>query len=298
MSEDTRYCGYVALIGRPNVGKSTLLNRLVGEKISITSNKPQTTRHRLLGIETKDNIQIIYVDTPGLHFGEKRALNKAMNQAIKTALADVDVAIAIFSGPELNDEDKAVLQRVKQADIPVIIVINKIDKVKDKTLLLPSIDLLSQQLDAHAVIPLSAKTGENVEALEQSLMPLLPENPHFFAADDLTDRPMKFLLSEMVREKIFRLTGKELPHFTTVLIEHMELKGKIYHIHALILVEREGQKQIIIGKKGDKLKIIGSQARVDMEALLEHKVFLKCWVKVKSGWSDSAAALHDLGYTD
>ena len=292
------YCGYVAIIGRPNVGKSTLLNRLVGEKVSITSNKPQTTRHRLLGIETTDNIQIVYVDTPGLHLGEKRALNKSMNKAVKAALGDVDIVVAVFSGPKLTADDKAVIQRVERSGHPVILVLNKIDKVKDKTQLLPRLGNLSQELAAHAVIPLSAKTGENVDALKQTLIPLLPESPHFFAADDLTDRSVKFLLAEMIREKIFRLTGEEIPHFSTVLIEGMELKNKIYHINAVILVERDGQKNILIGKAGEKMKAIGTQARMDMETLLEHKVFLNLWVKVKSGWSDSTATLRDLGYTD
>lgn len=290
------YCGYIALIGRPNVGKSTLLNSIIGTKISITSRKPQTTRHRLLGIKTIDDKQFVYVDTPGLHSEAKRHLNRMMNRAANLAISDVDVIVYLIDSMRWTDEDEFVLDKIKNSTCPVILAINKVDQIKDKEDLLPVIEKLKEKANFAAIIPMSAKLGTNVDQLEAELTQYLPENPHFFLPDQVTDREERFILSEIIREKIFRATGQELPYAVAVVIEQFKLEKDLYRIAGLIYVEREGQKKIIIGKKGEKLKEIGTSARLDMEKLLGHKVFLQLWIKIKSGWADDTAVLRQLGY--
>ena len=290
--------GFVAIVGRPNVGKSTLLNYLLGTKLSITSRKPQTTRHRILGIHTIDETQIIYVDTPGLHGKETREINRVMNKTVQNVILDVDVIIFVVEALKWRDDDELVLASILKSKLPVIVVINKVDQAKDKQQQLPFIEGINRRIDTKSIIPVSALKGENLSQLEPEVIQLLSEGPHYFPDDQITDRNIKFTLAEFIREKCFRATGDELPYSLTVTIEQMELKKTIYHISGLILVEREDQKKILIGEGGEKLKLIGSTARKDMERLLGKKVFLRLWVKVKRGWADDANALRDLGYHD
>ncbi|WED43859.1 GTPase Era [Legionella cardiaca] len=292
----TTYCGYIALIGRPNVGKSTLLNRILQQKLSITSRKPQTTRHSILGIQTIDEYQYVYVDTPGIHQGSKKVMNRMMNKTAKSVLRDVDVIAFLVDGTHWTDEDEYILHLIKQAKVPCILLINKVDKITDKSELLPFIEKVSQLHDFSLIIPLSAKTGTQVENFEEQLKSYLPEGPHLFADDQFTDRPIRFLCAELLREKIFRLCGQELPYATTVEIESFKDEGNLIRIHALILVEKDNHKRIIIGDKGQKLKEMATSARLDMEKLLGKKVFLQCWCKVKTGWADDERMLKQLGY--
>ncbi len=292
----TTYCGYIALLGRPNVGKSTLLNRIVEHKLSITSRKPQTTRHRILGVRTEGDFQFIYVDTPGLHQGSKKSMNRMMNQTARTVLLDVDVIVFVIDAMTWRDEDEYVLSLIKQVETPCFLAVNKVDKVADKSQLLPWLNELSQRHLFKAMIPLSAKTGLQVDTLQQQIKPLLPEGPHLFPDDQLTDRSMRFLCAELLREKIFRLCGQELPYSTAVDIESYDIEGDLVRINALVLVDKESHKRMIIGDKGAKLKQMASLARLDMEQLIGKKVFLRCWCKVKSGWSDSERVLKDMGY--
>ena len=299
MSETTR-CGYVAIVGRPNVGKSTLLNHMLGQKISITSRKPQTTRHRVLGIKTEENVQAIFVDTPGIHRTEEsdKAINRYMNRAASTAIKDVDLVVFVVDRSKWTDSDDWVLEQVKRAPCPVILVINKVDKLEDKSTLLPWISTIEQKMEFAEIIPLSALQGSNLERLEDCINERLPEEDWLFDEDQITDRSSRFMAAEMVREKIMRQLGDEVPYEITVEIEEFVDSGKSLHISALILVEREGQKRIVIGDKGSRLKLIGQEARIDMEEMFERKVMLKLWVKVKSGWSDDERALRSLGYDD
>jgi len=292
----TSYCGYIALVGRPNVGKSTLLNRILKQKLSITSRKPQTTRHSILGIQTVEDYQYVYVDTPGIHQGSKKVMNKMMNKTAHSVLRDVDVAVFVVDGTHWQEEDEYVLSLIKKAQIPCILAVNKVDKIVEKMQMLPWIEMISQKHDFAAIIPLSAKTGDQVNNLEEKLKGFLPEGPHLFADDQFTDRPVKFLCSELLREKIFRLCGQEIPYSTTVEIESYKDEGNLVRIHALILVDKFNHKQIIIGNKGQKLKDMATSARLDMEQLLGKKVFLQCWCKVKSGWADDERVLKQLGY--
>ncbi|KPJ67904.1 MAG: GTPase Era [Coxiella sp. DG_40] len=290
------HCGYVAIIGRPNVGKSSLLNKILGQKISITARKPQTTRHKILGIKTEKNIQAIYVDTPGFHISEKRKLNKYMMRAIRSALADVDIIIFVVEGLIWRKDDELILENIIKMSCPVILAINKVDKIRDKDKLLPHIKTLNQKFNFDANIPLSAKTGVNIPELEQIVAELLPVNPFYFPEEQITDKSERFMVAEIIREKLTRLLGQELPHELTVQIEKFEAEEKIVNISAVIYVERQGQKIIIIGKKGEKLKEIGTKARLDIERLLNKKVFLQLWVKVKRGWSEDEQTLKSLGY--
>ncbi len=292
------HSGYVALVGRPNVGKSTLLNRILGQKLSITSRRPQTTRHRILGIKTEGQVQAVYVDTPGLHQQAKRAMNRYMNRAATDALLDVDVAVFVVEGTRWTDEDELVLDKLRQAGCPVILAINKVDKVTDKHSLLPHLQQLSERMDFAHIIPLSAKQGDHVAELEQAVEALLPEAEPFYPEDQITDRSLRFLAAEMVREKLFRKLGKELPYGITVEIEQFKEEGGLYRIHALIWVDRASQKPIVIGKQGALLREVGREARMDMEKAFDHKVFLQLWVKVKEGWADDERALRSLGYSD
>ena len=290
-------CGFAAIIGRPNVGKSTLMNRILGQKISITSRRPQTTRHRIHGIKTTDECQVIYVDTPGLHKQGGKAMNRYLNQAASSALQDVDVVLFVVAGTKWTDEDELVLARVKNVTAPVILVVNQIDRL-EKERLLPHLAQLSQRMNFHTIVPVSAQSGENVEALEAEVEKLMPYGPAHFPEDQITDRSMRFLAAEIVREKLTRQLGQELPYELTVEIESYEIKDDVVHIGALIWVERDGQKAIVIGKGGQGLKKIGQEARLDLEKVLEQKVFLQLWVKVKEGWSADERALRSLGYTD
>ena len=298
MLDGDKRCGFVAIVGRPNVGKSTLLNRILGQKLSITSRRPQTTRHQILGIKTEGDIQVVYVDTPGLHLKEHKAINRYMNKAASSSLQDVDVVIFLVDRTRWTDEDEMVLEKVKASKAPVILAINKVDRSGDKTQLLPHLESLSSRHDFTALIPISAKQGHNVADLEQAIAKLLPQSMHFYPEDQVTDRSQRFLAAELVREKIMRQLGEELPYSVTVEIEEFKREGKVLHISALILVERSGQKKIVIGDKGEQIKIIGRDARKDMEKLFDSKVMLNLWVKVKSGWSDDERALRSLGYRD
>ncbi len=291
-------CGYIALVGRPNVGKSTLLNRLLGQKISITSKRPQTTRHRILGIKTGKTAQFIYVDTPGLHNYSGRAMNRQMNRAASTALQDVEVVVFIVEGMRWTADDDLVLKELERVRCPVVLAVNKVDLIANKEELLPALQALSEKRAFEQIIPLSAVRGDNVAELEGCVEALLPESAPFFPEDQVTDRSERFLVAERVREKLFRKLGKELPYGLTVEVEDFRREASITHIHALIWVERQSQKNIVIGKQGRLLKEVGQQARLDIEQLLDSKVNLKLWVKVKEGWADDERALRSLGYTD
>ena len=291
-------CGYVAIVGRPNVGKSTLLNHILGQKLAITSRKPQTTRHTLLGIKTEGAVQAIYVDTPGMHKDNDKALNRYMNRSASAALKDVDVVIFVIDRTRWTEEDQMVLDRVKFVEGPLLLVVNKIDRLEDKAELLPHLKWLAEQLPNAEIVPISALHGQSLDTLEALVAKHLPEGDHFFEEDQLTDRSSRFLAAELVREKVMRQLGAEVPYQVTVEIEQFQQQGRILHIHALILVERDGQKKIIIGDKGERIKRIGQDARRDMEELFGSKVMLNLWVKVKGGWSDDERALRSLGYGD
>ena len=291
-------CGFVAIIGRPNVGKSTLLNRIVGQKLTITSSRPQTTRHKILGIKTSPQGQVIYVDTPGLHRAGKSAINRYMNRTAKSALADVDVVLWVIEALRWTAEDQDILAAPAMTEVPVILVVNKVDKVSDKTALLPFLEELSHKREFTAVIPLSARDGDNVERLEALVMSLIPEGEAFFPEDQVTDRSERFLAAELLREKLMRRLGEELPYAVTVQIEEFSEQNDVLHIHAVIWVEKESQKAIVIGKGGEALKEIGRRARIEMEQAFGAKVFLKTWVRVKESWSEDERLLRQLGYDD
>ncbi|MFT6528472.1 MAG: GTP-binding protein Era [Psychrosphaera sp.] len=293
---DPKRCGLIAIVGRPNVGKSTLMNNILQQKISITSKKPQTTRHRILGIHTEENEQVIYVDTPGLHKEEKRAINKLMNKAASSALGDVELVLFVVEAMKWHDDDEMVLNKIIRSKQPVVLLINKVDEIKHKEDLMPFLQKVSAKHNFEQIIPISAEKGTNVEAIKELVSDYLPENPFFFPEDDVTDRSSRFMAAEIVREKLMRFLGEELPYSVTVEIEQFKWDEKIWRINALILVEREGQKKMVIGSKGEKLKIIGRDARQDLENLLDEKVYLELWVKVKSGWADDERALRSLGY--
>lgn len=297
-ADGARRCGYVAIVGRPNVGKSTLLNHLLGQKISITSRKPQTTRHQVLGIKTEDNHQIIFVDTPGLHLNAGKAINRYMNRAASSAIRDVDLVVFVVDRTAWTEEDAAVLEQIKHVGLPTMLVINKVDLLADKSELLPHLQMMAGKADFAAILPVSALRQHNVDALEAQILKLLPESEYFFPEDQITDRSQRFLAAEIVREKIMRQLGDELPYAIAVEIEEFAKEGEILHIAAIIYVERKGQKKILIGEKGARLRLIGSDARRDMESLFDSKIMLRLWVKVKSGWSDDERALRSLGYDD
>ncbi len=290
---------FVAIVGRPNVGKSTLLNRILGQKISITSSKPQTTRHRILGIETEGDRQIVYVDTPGLHQDEKKAINRLMNRTAASSMSGVEVVLFVVEVNRWSSDDEMVLNKLKKIQRPVILVVNKIDQVKDKASLLPQLQQLAQRHDFVEIVPLSAETGDQVEALRKLVHNYAKPGAHHYPDDYVTDRSVRFMTAEIIREKLMRFTGEEVPYSTTVEIEQFKTAPNgTTHIHALILVEREGQKRMIIGAGGAKLKTIGTEARHDVETLIGGKVLLKLWVKVKSGWADDERALRSLGYQE
>jgi GTP-binding protein Era len=289
-------CGYVAIIGRPNVGKSTLLNCLLGEKISIISPKPQTTRWQILGIKTLEDAQIIYVDTPGMHREEKRAMNRYMNRVATSVVHDADVIIFMIDAQIWRDEDELVLEKLQDCPKPVMLVINKIDLLKDKSELLPRIEKLKERFNFAEIVPISALEADHTKELEVDIIALLPEGAPLFPSEQLTDKSIRFLAAEIIREKLIQATEEELPYTTTVEIEQFQEGDKITEISAVIWVERDGQRVIVIGKKGTKLKKIGIQARRDIEKLIGGKIFLRLWVKVKKQWTDDDKALRSLGY--
>ena len=289
-------CGMVAIVGRPNVGKSTLLNHLLGQKLSITSRKPQTTRHQVLGVSTVENTQLVYVDTPGMHLGQSKAINRAMNKAAASALNDVDLTLFLCDRTKWTEEDDFVLELVGRQQTPVALVINKVDLMERKNELLPFTEGLSARCEFNAVFPVSALRAQGLNELANYVATQAPAGPHLFPEDQITDRSQRFLAAELVREKIVRQLGDELPYSTAVEIEAFKHDERgVLHISALILVERDGQKKILIGESGGRLKSIGTSARRDMERAFDSKVMLKLWVKVKSGWSDDIRALKTLG---
>lgn len=291
-------CGYVAIVGRPNVGKSTLLNHLLGQKLCITSRKPQTTRHTLLGIKTQDNVQIIYVDTPGIHTNQDKAINRVMNRSASSVIADVDVVVFLLDRCEWSEADEYVAKQLSNISVPILVALNKVDMINSRDDLLPHIDFLKTKVNAQDFLPISALRRICIDELEEKIKGLIPSQSHMFPDDQITDRSERFLAAELVREKITRQLGAELPYQITVEIEEFRAEKKIIHISALILVEREGQKKILIGSNGARIKKVGEQARADMEALFDSKVMLRTWVKVRSGWSDDERALRSLGYMD
>jgi len=292
----TQRCGYVGIVGRPNVGKSTLLNKLVGQKISITAPKPQTTRHQILGIVTEPQGQAVFVDTPGLHTRQKAALNRYLNRAAASVLEGVDLVLFVVQACRFDDEDQAVLARLENVPVPVILIVNKVDLVPDKTALLPFLAAVAQKRDFAAVLPISARWERAVEPVLKEVFRLLPAGEPLFDEDQVTTATLRFMVAEIIREKLARAVHDEIPYSTTVEIERFEEGSERADIDAVIYVERPGQKGIVIGNKGSKLKEIGSQARLDMERLLERKVMLKLWVKVREDWADDSRALSALGY--
>jgi GTP-binding protein Era len=294
----TSRCGFVAVVGRPNVGKSTLVNRLLGQKLCITSRRPQTTRHAILGIHTVGDTQAVFIDTPGLHGGRKGALNRYLNRTAAASLADVDVVVFVVDRLRWTDEDEAVRERLRDHPAPLLLAINKVDLLTDKAALLPRLEALAEEGTYRDVIPLSAHTGENVTALERRVLDLLPEGEHLFAEDQFTDRSERFLAAELVREKLTRQLDQELPYTLSVEIERFQRRDRLLTIDALIWVERPSQKAIVIGRGGEGLKRIGSRARRDLERLFGQQVLLKLWVRVKERWTDDEQALQRLGYVD
>lgn len=297
MSEEKTWCGFAAIVGRPNVGKSTLLNQLLGQKVSITSCKAQTTRHRIMGIHTEGPYQAIYVDTPGLHMEEKRAINHLMNRTASRSIGDVELVIFVVEGTRWTPNDEMVLNKLRDSRALVILAVNKVDNVQDKTVLLPHLQFLGNQMNFLDIVPISAATGMNVDTISEIVRQHLPEAIHHFPAEYITDRSQHFMASEIIREKLMRFLGAELPYSVTVEIEQFVTNERGgYDINGLILVGREGMKKIVIGNKGTKIKTIGIEARKDMEEMFEAKVHLELWVKVESGWADDERKLRSLGY--
>ncbi|HEX9180476.1 MAG TPA: GTPase Era [Burkholderiales bacterium] len=287
--------GFVAIVGRPNVGKSTLLNRLVGGKVSITSRRPQTTRHHIIGIRTEPGAQLVFVDTPGFQTRHLNALNRSLNRAVTSTLKNVDAVLFVVEALRYGPEDRQVL-RLLPKEVPALLAINKVDLLKDKSRLLPFIEQMSAEHGFAEVFPVSAEKGRQVEALAAALRAFLPEGPLLYGEDELTDRSERFLAAELLREKLFRLLGDEIPYATSVEVETFELEGKLRRIAAAVIVDKAGQKAIVIGRSGEKLKEVATSARKDMERLFGGKVFLEVWVKVRSGWADDERALKSLGY--
>lgn len=293
----TTRCGYVALLGRPNVGKSTLLNHVLRQKIAITSRKPQTTRHNMLGVDTEDACQAIYVDTPGIHDNVNKALNKYMVGEAKSVMADVDLRVLLIEAGHTHAADEAVMQTLAGIRGQHIAVLSKVDLLKDKARLLPQIERLAARDLFSDIIPLSALKGDGIDAFRTLVFSALPEAPHLFGEDEITDQTERALVAEIVREKIMRQLGDELPHSVAVRVERFVDNDGLAEIHADIYVERDGQKRIVIGANGQRLKLIGQEARHDVERLLDRKVMLHLWVKVRKGWTNNTRHLRDLGYS-
>jgi GTPase len=293
---DVQRCGYVALLGRPNVGKSTLLNHVLRQKISITSRKPQTTRHNLLGVDTEGPFQAVYMDTPGIHQHTEKALNRYMVANAVAALKGVDIRVFVIEAGKWRDEDQYVLDMLRAAPGTNIAVISKIDLLADKAALLPEMQRLSETGLFEEIIPLSALRFEGLDTFREQIFARLPEGPHLFAEDQITDQTERRLVEEIVREKLMRQLGDEIPHSSTVVVERFVEGPKVTEIHADIYVERDGQKRIVIGRQGARLKLVGSEARKDIEQMLDTKVMLHLFVKVRKGWTNSDRLLHRLGY--
>lgn len=292
---NTLHSGFIAIVGRPNVGKSTLLNHLIGQKISITSRKAQTTRHRITGILTEGVTQYVFVDTPGFQTQHSNALNRSMNRVVTSSLREVHVVLFVIEARHFDERDQQVMELLPK-DRPVILVINKADMMKDKNELLPFIEQVSALRQFDAIVPVSARQEKHLDTLLETVRSYLPEGEHLYAEDDITDRNERFLASEILREKVFRFTGEELPYSVSVVIEQFKMEGRLRRIHAAILVDKDAHKVMLIGHKGEKIKEIATQARLDMEKLFDGKVFLEVFVKVRSGWADSAHMLKSLGY--
>ena len=288
--------GFIAVVGRPNVGKSTLINELIGQKLSITSHRPQTTRHRIHAIDTSDNYQMVFVDTPGIHIGNKKAINAYMNRAASSTISDVDIIIWLIETGKWTREDNRVLEHINKTDIPVIICINKIDKLKSADKVLPFIQLVGEKYQPNEIFPLSAFSKNHTKSLRKLILKYLPQKDAIFEPDYVTDRSEKFIVSEFIREKLMRHLEDELPYDLTVEIDKYQLDGNMQRIAATIYVDKLSQKTIVIGHKGEMLKLIGTEARKSVEGFLERKVFLQLWVKVSSGWSDNKKALASMGY--
>ena len=295
-SSDQTYSGYVAIVGRPNVGKSTLLNHMLRQKISITSRKPQTTRHNLLGIDTQGAHQAVYIDTPGIHARTDKALNRYMVANAKSALVGVDVIVMVLESGQWQAEDEAVLKLVAGHSVPIIGVLSKIDLLKDKTLLLPELQRLAELEVFTEMVPVCALRGEGIEDLRTCVFNYLPAGQHLFGEEEVTDKSERHLVEEIVREKVMRQLGDEIPHAATVVVIKFDAQPALVEIHAEVYVERAGQKSIVIGKDGARLKQIGEQARRDIEVLLDCKVMLHLWVKVRKGWTNDPRAMSRLGY--
>jgi len=296
-AEDTFHCGLVAIVGRPNVGKSTLLNALVGERLSIVTPRPHTTRHRILGVVTKPEGQILYLDTPGMHRQVKRAMNRSLNRAVHAAVAEADLAVQVIEAGRWTDEDESVYAALPERELPRLLALNKLDRVREKSTLLPFVEQLCRKHAFDEVFWLSAQRNEGIAALEQGILARLPQREPAFGADTFTDRSERFLCAELIREQLMRQLGEELPYATTVEIESFkDREDGLAEIAAVIWVEREGQKAIVIGTGGERLKKIGSAARRSIERLLDRRAYLRLWVKVREGWSDDEAALRQLGY--
>ncbi len=293
------HCGYVALAGRPNVGKSTLMNRVLGVPLSIVSHKPQTTRHRIAGIHTTDRGQVVFIDMPGIHRPEKnQAINRYLNRIASASLQDVDIVCFLCEAGRWTDEDDLVLERMGEVSVPVWCVINKIDRLASRDVLLPFIDDLQARFGFAEFFPLSARKGEGVEAWEQALLEHLPFGKPMYDAEQLTDRSERFLAAEFIREQLTVRLHREIPYQLTVEVQQWERKGRVLHVAAVIWVQRDSQKKIVIGKQGQVLKQVGQRARQRLESLLGEKVFLQLWVKVKQGWADDERALRQLGYDE
>ena len=291
-------CGYVAIIGRPNVGKSTLLNAMLKQKISITSKKPQTTRHNLLGIKTEGDCQMLFVDTPGIHIKEARAINRYMNKSAKSALRDVDVVLFLVDRNRWTEEDDLVADLFKKVAAKQIVVINKVDLVQDRATLLPLLQSLQDKFPDAELVPVSAEKSLNLDTLGKVISDSLPASPFYFDPEQVTDRSLRFLAAEILREKLMRQLGDELPYALTIQIEKFAEQNQLATVEATIFVEKEGQKRILIGNKGERLKRVGIDARRDMEEVFGTRVVLNTWVKVKSGWSDDERAMKSLGYDE
>ena len=296
MENEEKRCGYVALLGRPNVGKSTLMNHVLRQKLAATSRKPQTTRHNLLGIDSAGASQALYIDTPGLHAPGGRALNQYMVGEAKAVIADVDVRVMLVEALKWTAEDEHVLNLLRGVRGTTLAVVSKVDLVKDKTKLLPFIQKLHDMDVFTDIVPLSALKNDGIEHFRELISSLLPAGEHLYGEDEITDKPLRFLVAEIVREKLMRQLGEELPHATAVVVERYVETDSLVEIHADIYVERNGQKRIVIGSDGERIKLLGQAARKDIETLVDKRVMLNLWVKVKKGWSNNAGLLKRLGY--
>ena len=293
---DNQYCGYVSIIGKPNVGKSTIINSILNKKVSITSKKSQTTRNNIIGFKTQGNKQMILIDTPGMHIKSQKTMNKILNKSAQSIIEDSDIILFVIQRLSLDKEDELIIEKIKETDQKVICVINKIDQIENKNKLLPLIEKLSSLKVFHEILPISAKTKDGINQLESIIMSNLPENMHIYSQDDFVIQDGgEFMISELIREKIIRKLGDELPHDIFVEINIFDKKDNVTEIHATIFVNRKSQKQIVIGAKGEVLKNIGTEARIEIEKYLDSKVFLKTWVKVKKNWNTDSGFINSLG---